>query len=183
MPRLAWRWPRKHRTAFLNYPGENGRVHYGERLFVGYRWYDTRQIAPLFPFGFGLSYTTFSYGEVQLNTDQIAPGEHLTADIEITNTGNVAGKEVVQLYIHDQRSRLSRPGKELKGFQKVELAQGETKRDSFTIERSALAYWDDRDHLWIAEAGTFDVLVGRSAGHIESRATFTLSKSETFIHS
>ena len=168
--------------AFLNYPGENGRVHYGERMFVGYRWYDARQIAPLFPFGFGLSYTTFDYGEVQLSAGEIAPGEHLTAEIEITNTGDVTGKEIVQLYVHDRKSRLSRPEKELKGFQKVELEPGETKRVAFTIDRSTLAYWDDRDHLWIAEAGTFDVLIGRSAAEIESRATFTLAKSETFIH-
>lgn len=168
--------------AFLNYPGENGHVHYGERMFVGYRWYGARQIAPLFPFGFGLSYTTFAYGEVQLSSDEIAPGENVTAEIEITNMGDVAGKEIVQLYIHDRVSRLSRPEKELKGFQKLELEPGETKKVTFTIDRSALTYWDDRDHLWIAEAGDFDVLIGRSASEVESRATFTLSKSETFIH-
>lgn len=168
--------------AFLNYPGENGHVHYGERMFVGYRWYDARLTAPLFPFGFGLSYTTYVYGEVQLGVEEIAPGQTLTAEIEITNAGDVEGKEIVQLYIHDRMSRLSRPEKELKGFQKVELESGETKRVTFTIDRSALAYWDDRDHLWIAEAGKFDVLIGRSASKIESQATFTLSKSETFIH-
>ncbi len=181
--RLPQSFPRRlqDNPAFGNYPGENGHVHYGERIFVGYRWYDAREIETLFPFGFGLSYTSFEYGDVRLSATEIAPGETLTADIEITNTGTLIGKEVVQLYIRDRESRLSRPSKELKGFRKVEIEPGETRHVSFPIDRAALAFWDDRDHLWIAEAGEFDVLIGSSATEILSQATFHLTKNETFI--
>src|SRR5439155_9320786 len=113
--------------AYINYPGENGRVRYGERIFVGYRYYEKKKVEPLFPFGFGLSYTSFAYDNLRLSTDVLAPGKRLTVSVDVTNTGQRAGQEVVQLYVHDVASRLARPPKELKGFAKVALAPGETK--------------------------------------------------------
>jgi beta-glucosidase len=163
--------------AFLNYPGENGRVVYGEGLFVGYRYYDKKQIAPLFPFGFGLSYTTFAYGQARLSAESLAPGGELTVTINITNTGERAGRETVQLYVRDPQARLARPPKELKGFAKVALAPGETKTVALTLDMRALAYYDDAQAAWVADAGQFEVLLGSSAQDIRSAAAFTLESS------
>ncbi len=160
--------------AYLNFPGENGKVYYGEGLFVGYRYYDKKKIAPLFPFGFGLSYTTFSYSSLRLNTPQIGPDDTLQVSIDITNTGQRAGKEVVQMYIRDEQAQLQRPEKELKGFAKVSLEPGECKTVTLSIGRDALAYYDDLTREWVAEAGTFEVLVGASSRDIRARAPFTL---------
>ena len=159
------------------FPGENGKVYYGERLFVGYRYYDLKRIAPLFPFGFGLSYTSFAYGDLQLSATQIQPGETLTVALDVTNSGSVAGQEIVQLYVHDSESRVQRPEKELKAFAKVALQPGETKTVTLIIGREALAYFDDRAHEWVAEAGTFELRVGassrdiRASAHVELTAT------------
>ncbi|GCE31067.1 beta-glucosidase [Dictyobacter alpinus] len=167
--------------AYINYPGENGRVHYGEGLFVGYRYYDKKKVEPLFPFGFGLSYTTFSYGsELELSTPTLQPDNHLQVRIHVTNTGERTGKEVVQLYVRDIKSSLHRPEKELKAFAKVQLEPGETKPVTFTLGRDALAYYDDLTHQWIAEAGDFEILVGSSAQDIHARATFTLTETSHF---
>ncbi|GCE23401.1 glycoside hydrolase family 3 C-terminal domain-containing protein [Dictyobacter kobayashii] len=167
--------------AYINYPGENGRVHYGEGLFVGYRYYDKKKVAPLFPFGFGLSYTTFSYNpSIQLNTQSLKPNDTLQAAIRITNTGQRAGKEVVQLYVRDLKSTLQRPEKELKAFAKLHLEPGESQTVTFELERAALAYYDDLAHQWVAEAGEFEVLIGSSAQDIHARATFTLTETSHF---
>ncbi len=167
--------------AYLNFPGENGKVYYGEGLFVGYRYYDTKQITPLFPFGFGLSYTTFSYGPLRLSAQEIGPDDTLRVEVEITNSGQRTGKEVVQLYLRDEQARLQRPEKELKAFAKVELAPGESKAVTLTLARDALAYFDDQAHAWVAEAGTFEVLVGSSSLDIHSRATFALKESQSWL--
>src|SRR2546430_9924927 len=129
--------------AYLNFPGENGKVYYGEGLFVGYRYYDKKHIAPLFPFGFGLSYTTFSYGPLSLSAQEINPDDTLQVSVDVTNTGLRAGKEVVQLYVRDKQARLQRPEKELKAFAKVHLEPGESKTVTLSIGRDALAYYDD----------------------------------------
>ena len=165
--------------AFINYPGENGHVRYGEGLFVGYRYYDAKEIAPLFPFGFGLSYTAFAYGNIRLSAETLKPGETLTAQVDVTNTGDTAGKETVQLYILDPESRLRRPRKELKGFAKVELAPGETKTVSLPIDAFSLAYWDDAEHAWVAEAGRFEVAIGASAHEIHGCVSFKLTETAT----
>lgn len=159
----------------INYPGENGRVYYGEGLFVGYRYYEKKDIAPLFPFGFGLSYTTFNYSNLHLSSAQIGPDDTLSVMVDVTNTGQRAGKEAVQLYIRDVASSLQRPNKELKSFAKVQLAPGETKMVTLIIARDALAYYDDLAHLWVAEAGEFTALVGSSSQDIRAAATFTLT--------
>ncbi len=166
--------------AYLNYPGENGQVYYGEGLFVGYRYYEKKKIAPLFPFGFGLSYTTFGYGRLRLSAQEIGAQGPLTVSVEVTNTGARAGKEVVQLYIRDTASRLHRPEKELKGFAKLELQPGETKTASFQVGREALAYYDDLERAWVAEAGEFEALVGASSQDIRARGSFKLMETVKF---
>jgi beta-glucosidase len=166
--------------AFINYPGENGRVRYGEGIYVGYRYYEKKRVAPLFPFGFGLSYTTFRYGDLRLSADAIAPDEQLTATIAITNTGERAGQEIVQLYVRDVDARVARPEKELRAFAKVALAPGETREVSLTIDRTGLAFWDDAEHCWVAEAGAFEALVGSSSQDIHARASFELTQSVAF---
>lgn len=167
--------------AYLNFPGENGKVYYGEGLFIGYRYYDKKQVAPLFPFGFGLSYTTFGYSAMRLSAREIGPDDTLQVSVNVTNTGPRAGKEVVQLYVRDRQARLQRPEKELKAFAKVHLEPGECKMVTLSIGRSALAYYDDSLHQWVAEAGEFDVLVGASSRDIHALATFTLKNSSSWL--
>ena len=161
--------------AYLDFPGENGKVYYGEGLFVGYRSYDRRKIAPLFPFGFGLSYTIFSYSSLHLSARQIGPDDTLQVSIDITNTGQRTGKEIVQVYVRDEQANLQRPEKELKAFAKVQLEPGERKTVMLSLGRDALAYYDDLAHEWVAEAGEFEVLVGASSQDIRASATFTLT--------
>jgi beta-glucosidase len=167
--------------AYLNFPGENGKVYYGEGLFVGYRYYEKKRIAPLFPFGFGLSYTSFNYSPLRLSAQEINPDDTLGVSVDITNTGPRAGKEVVQLYMRDEQARLQRPEKELKAFAKVHLGPGECKTVTLSIGRSALAYYDDRAHEWVAEAGKFEVLVGASSRDIRAIATFVLTNSSSWL--
>jgi beta-glucosidase len=166
--------------AYVNYPGENGKVRYGEGLFVGYRYYEKKKIAPLFPFGFGLSYTTFTYDNLRLSASAIGPNETLEVQVDVTNTGERAGKETVQLYVRDRQSRLHRPDKELKGFAKVLLEPGERQTVSLTLGRQALAYYDDLAQAWVAEAGVFEVLVGSSSQTIQGKASFTLTETSRF---
>ena len=128
--------------AYINYPGENGEVVYGEGLFVGYRYYDKKDIAPLFPFGYGLSYAAFAYRHLQLSAAAYPAGEPIRVTLEVENTGKRAGQEVVQLYIRDIKSALARPEKELKAFAKVMLAPGQVTTVTFTLDESALAYYD-----------------------------------------
>lgn len=166
--------------AFINYPGENGRVHYGEGIFIGYRYYEKKQVPVLFPFGYGLSYTTFAYNNLQLSSQVMGPDETLTVTVDVTNTGGREGSEVVQLYVRDVASTLTRPEKELKGFVKVWLAPGETGKATLTLDRRSLACWDDRRHEWVAEAGDFVAMVGRSSAAIELVAEFRLSETVRF---
>jgi beta-glucosidase len=152
--------------AFINYPGENGQVHYGEGLFVGYRYYDKKQIAPLFPFGHGLSYTTFAYDNLRLNGSKFGPGDEIVVQVDVTNTGQRAGQEVVQLYVGDVVSRLVRPLQELKAFAKVALEPGETKTVTLKLSGQALAYYDPVAGGWFTEPGDFTILVGSSSRDI-----------------
>lgn len=158
--------------AYINYPGENGRVYYGEGLFVGYRYYDKKDIEPLFPFGFGLSYTTFAYHNLRLSASQYSPGDIIQASLDVQNTGERAGKEIVQLYLRDVKSSLVRPLKELKAFAKVELQPGETRTVTFNLGQDVLAFYDDRPKAWLTEPGVFQVLVGSSARDIHLTAGF-----------
>ena len=160
--------------AYLNFPGENGDVRYGEGLFIGYRYYDTKQVPVEFPFGYGLSYTTFAYDNVRVSADCFRDVDGLTVSVDVTNTGAMAGKEVVQVYVHDHAARLIRPVKELKGFAKVALEPGETKTVEIALDFRAFAYYDPAYHLWITEDGKFDILVGASSADIRGQATVTL---------
>jgi beta-glucosidase len=174
--RLSQTWPVRleDNPAFINYPGENGRVIYGEGLFVGYRYYDKKKIEPLFPFGYGLSYTMFAYDNLRIDKPETMWGEPVTVSVDVTNTGSRAGKEVVQLYVCDVESGLVRPKKELKAFAKVALAPGEMQRVTLTLDERALSFYDDAQARWRAEAGAFEVLVGASSRDIRCTGVFAL---------
>lgn len=161
--------------AYLNFPGERDTVNYGEGLYVGYRGYDALERDALFPFGFGLSYTQFEYSNLQVSASEFGLGDTLEITLDVTNTGQVAGKEVVQLYVHDVESRLPRPLKELKAFAKVALDAGETKQVTMTLNDRAFSYYDPKYSGWIADAGDFDILVGSSSAdiHLTQRVHLT----------
>ncbi|KIJ69935.1 glycoside hydrolase family 3 protein [Hydnomerulius pinastri MD-312] len=157
---------------------EYGKILYNEGIFVGYRSYEIRDVAPLFSFGHGLSYTTFSYSD--LTTTPVTSSGTLVVSFKLTNTGAVAGSEVAQVYISDPQSSLPRPKKELKGFKKVALGPGETKAVTVELGRDALSFYDDRDMVWTAEAGTFAVLVGASPADIRITGEVVLEKTFTW---
>ncbi len=152
----------------------DGKTYYHEGIFVGYRGYEHNGTEVLFPFGHGLSYTTFEYGKLRADRKSIDAGETLTLSIDITNTGERRGSEVVQLYIADPQSSLPRPAKELKGFEKISLEPGQTRTVTFTVDSSALSYYDDRKGEWVAESGEFEALAGSSSADIRARAKFRL---------
>ena len=153
---------------------KDGEENYGEGLLVGYRWNDAKDVAPLFAFGHGLSYTTFEYGEASINRKSMREGGSVTITVPVTNTGSRAGKEIVQLYIADKEASVMRPEKELKGFAKFELAAGETKSVKFEIEKEALSFFDDKQHCWVAEPGEFEALIGAASDDIRTSVSFTL---------
>jgi beta-glucosidase len=152
--------------AFTNYPGERGQVRYGEGVFVGYRWYDTRQLEPRFCFGHGLSYTTFELGEPQWTAPELR--------VPVTNTGAVRGAEVVQCYVRDVDASVARPEHELKAFAKVWLEPGETREVVLTLPDRAFAFWDVEKHDWTVEPGSFELRVGTSSRDIHHRLSVTL---------
>lgn len=167
----------KDTPAYLSFPGENGEVRYGEGLFIGYRYYDARAIPVLFPFGYGLSYTTFAYGNVRASADSFRDVDGVTVSVDVSNTGPVAGKEIVQVYVRDRESRLVRPDKELKGFVKVSLQPGETKTVAIPLDFRAFAYYDPAHGQWVTEDGQFDILVGASSADIHGHVTVTLQST------
>jgi len=180
--RLPQTFPKRleDNPAYINYPGENGKVLYGEGIFVGYRYYEKKRVEPLFPFGFGLSYTSFQYSNVRLSADEMGPEDELRVSIDLRNVGDRAGAEVVQLYVRDVESSLVRPEKELKAFAKVWLDAGGTQTITMVLDRSSLAYYDDLTQEWVAEAGRFEILMGSSSADVRATATFTLSASAQF---
>ena len=158
--------------AFINYPGTKD-VLYGEGIFVGYRYYDRRDLAPLFPFGYGLSYTTFEYSGLHLPAEGSA-GQPVEVSVTVQNTGKVTGKEIVQLYVSDLQSSLVRPPKELKGFTKLELAPGESREVRFTLDERAFSFYNPYRKRWVAEPGQFEILVGASSRDIRQKGSFML---------
>ena len=175
--------------ALNTYPGTWREGHqiideeYKEGLFVGYRWIDRlaleakgkaakQKAVPLFPFGYGLSYTTFQYGKVSADKKTMTAKDQITFTVPVTNTGNRAGAETIQLYIRDVKSSVERPVKELKAFQKVFLQPGETQQVNLTIDKSALSFYDDNTAIWTVEPGDFEGLVGPSSGQIAGRYPF-----------
>ena len=148
---------------------------YNEGIFVGYRWTDKqKKVKPLFPFGYGLSYTTFEYGKPVADKKTMSADDTITFTVSVKNTGTREGQEVVQLYISDKKSSLPRPVKELKGFDKVKLAPGEEKTVSFTIAKDALSFFDDAKHEWVAEPGKFEAVIAASAADIKGVVPFEL---------
>ena len=156
------------------YPGTNGTVTYAEGLLVGYRWFDTKNIEPQFPFGFGLSYTTFKYSNLKLIPGDGANGT-VTAQFEIENTGKVAGAEVAQLYVHQKNPALMRPEKELKGFKKVFLKAGEKQTVSIPLKQAAFEYYDDGKKSWVEDDDSFDILIGSSSRDLRLRENIRLA--------
>jgi beta-glucosidase len=158
------------------YPGVDKVVHYDEGLLVGYRWYDTKKIEPLFPFGFGLSYTTFAYSRL-MATATGPNSANVTCDV--TNSGNRMATEVVQLYIHDGHASVERPEKELKGFARVNLAPGETKTVSLSLDARSFAFYSPEKHAWSVEPGSFSILVGSSSRDIRATTDYTVAAAAT----
>ena len=160
--------------AYDCYPSKNSELSYDEGIYVGYRYYDTKNVEPLFPFGYGLSYTEFKYNNISLSKDIISINEVLKIKATIKNTGNYDGDEIVQLYIRDVKSKIDRPFKELKGFKRINLQQGESKTIEFEIDKTALSYYDADKKQWIADAGEFEVLIGSSSKDIQLKKKFEL---------
>ena len=164
-----------------SYPGTWREAHqiidetYKEDIFVGYRWTDKQQIKPLFPFGYGLSYTTFQVSNLRADKKEMTADDQLTITADVKNVGSLAGAEVLQLYISDTQSSLPRPVKELKGFKKVYLEPGETQQVSFIIDRSALSFYDEKTGAWTAEPGEFVAMVNNSSAPTKNHIRFILS--------
>lgn len=177
--RLAETFPLKlaDTPAHINFPGENGEVRYGEGIFIGYRYYDAKKVPVEFPFGYGMSYTTFTYKNPKVSAASFKDVDGLTVSVDVTNTGEVAGKEVVQVYVRDHKSGLVRPPKELKDFAKVELQPGETQTVTLALDFRAFAYYHPAYQQWITEDGEFDILVGASSADI--RCTLTVMLQST----
>ena len=166
--KLAETYPMKlaDNPSYLFFPGENGIVEYREGIYVGYRYYDKKEMAVRFPFGHGLSYTSFTYSGLELSKSKLKDTEKLTVTCRVKNTGNMAGKEVVQLYVRDMESSVGRPLRELKGFQKVALEPGEEKTVSFELDKRAFAYYEVRLQEWYVESGSFMLEIGASSRDI-----------------
>lgn len=150
-------------------------IRYNEGVLVGYRWFDTKKIRPLFAFGHGLSYTTFGYGKLSADASKIGPDGAMTLSVDVTNTGSRAGAETVQLYISDTKASVKRPAKELKNFAKIYLEPGQTKTVTFTVRPSDLAFFDAGAHAWKAEPGEFRAHVGAASDDIRSSLRFILT--------
>ena len=169
--------------AYLNFPAEHGEVIYGERIFVGYRYYDTRKIEPLFPFGHGLSYTRFSYSDLEVSADTFSDQDSLRVSVTVTNSGEIAGKEVVQLYVRDESASVVRPVKELRGFDKLALQPGESRKVTFTLSERDFAFYSQRYRRWLAESGNFELLVGSSSRDIRERRRVSLQSTRSLNYS
>ena len=151
---------------YLTYGKGVDEAIYSEGVFVGYRYYTSKKQDVLFPFGYGLSYTKFAYSNLKLDRTQMTDAEALTVSVDVENTGNYAGKEVVQIYVAPSETEVSRPVKELRAFDKIELAPGEKKTVTFELDARAFAYWNTEIHDWFVESGSYDVQVGKNADEV-----------------
>jgi beta-glucosidase len=149
-------------------------VKYGDKLMVGYRYWTTTGKHPLFPFGFGLSYTTFSVANLQVPATA-ASGSTVAVSFDVTNTGSVTGAEVAQLYVSDPSAKVVRPERELKGFEKVSLAPGETRHITLNLDARAFSYWDEAAHKWTIDPGKFVIRVGDSSENTPLNADLTIN--------
>lgn len=166
--RLAETFPKRlsDNPSFLYFPGDADRVEYREGIFVGYRYYDSKNIEPLFPFGHGLSYTKFEYSDLAVNQSAANSAKGMIITVKVTNTGAFTAKEVVQLYVRDIESTVHKADKELKGFAKVELQPGESKVVSLQLDERSFAYYNERVRDWVVEAGEYKILIGHSSRDI-----------------
>ena len=164
--------------SYLSYQVVNDKIYYDEKLFVGYRYYDTKEIPVLFPFGHGCSYTTFEYSHLVVNETSIRDDESLTLSFEVTNTGDVFGKEVVQLYVQDLTHSVIRPIKELKNFEKISLEPNETKIVTFTLSKRDFAYYETRISDWYVSTGNYRLLVGASSTDIRLQKTIFIESTK-----
>ncbi|MBQ8960662.1 MAG: glycoside hydrolase family 3 C-terminal domain-containing protein [Ruminococcus sp.] len=178
--KLAETFPKKlsDNPSFLNFPGEGDLVEYNEGIFVGYRYYDYKDMDVLFPFGFGLSYTTFEYSDLRVNADSFSPDEGLEVRLTVKNTGDMAGREAVQLYVSDCKSSVIRPVKELKGFEKIYLEPGQSREVVFRLDRRSFTFYSEKIHDWFAESGDFQILIGSSSRDIRLSRTVTMVSQE-----
>ncbi|WP_411735794.1 beta-glucosidase family protein [Paenibacillus sp. M2] len=181
--KLAETFPAKlsHNPSYLNFPGEGDRVDYREGIFVGYRYYDKKELEPLFPFGYGLSYTTFEYADLKVDRTELTDQDEVNVQVRVTNTGDRAGKEIVQLYVSDVESTVIRPVRELKGFAKVALEPGESKVVSFTLNKRSFAYYNVDMKDWHVETGEFEIQVGSSSRDIHVHTRVNVESTATFM--
>ena len=179
--RLPVTFPRRlaDNPAYINFPGENGRVHYGEGLFVGYRYFEKKEIDPLFPFGHGLAYAEFGYANLVIDGEQFVPGDEIAVHVDVTNNGNRPAAEVVQLYVGPEAPRLVRPPQELKAFARVLLQPGETRSVTLRLTEQSLAFYDPQADGWVTESGTYAVRVGRSSRDIRLQGSLTWDSGVT----
>ncbi len=180
--KLAETFPQflENNPSYGNFPGENGVVNYSEGIYVGYRWYEKHRISPLFPFGYGLSYTSFRYDGIELSKSDIDENGEIEVTVTVTNTGSVDGKEIVELYVRENSPLVSRPEKELKAFKKVLVKAGETEKVTMKLDRRCFAYWDDRMHDWRVDSGKFTVLVGGSSNNCPLTAEINVN-AEAYV--
>ncbi|MCM1989450.1 glycoside hydrolase family 3 C-terminal domain-containing protein [Oceanirhabdus seepicola] len=177
--KLAETFPVKlrHNPSAINFPGKEDKVEYHEGLFVGYRYYDAKDIEPLFPFGYGLSYTTFKYTDIKVDKEEFEDTEEVKVTVKVKNVGDTVGKEIIQLYVRDIEACVIRPEKELKEFTKVELQPGEEKEVEFIISKRAFAYYNVDIKDWYVETGEFEILVGGSSSELPLSITVKVNST------
>ena len=162
---------------YLTYPGNGRTCHYTEGIFVGYRWYDSRKMPVLFPFGHGLSYTSFEYSDLKLSKSAFKDNDGVDVSVTVKNTGDCEGKEIIQLYVSDKTGVEIRPEKELKGFEKISLKPGEAKTISFHLDQRSFAYWNTDTKEWYAPSGTYIISIGASSRDIRLTAEVDVTSS------
>lgn len=165
--------------AYVNFPGNGRTVRFGEDIFVGYRYYEKKDVPVLFPFGYGLSYTSFEYSELTLSANEIGENDCVTVRVNVKNTGDFDGKEIVQLYVGECSPKIARPVKELKGFKKIELKKGEEKTVEFTLDHRSFAYWNERCGDWSVDSGKFGIFIGAASSDIRATGEITVHAEKT----
>ncbi len=164
-----------------SYPDVMPSVTYGEGVYIGYRWYDAKKLAVEYPFGYGLSYTSFDYSGIKVDRSVIGKNDTVTVSFKVKNTGSRAGSDVAQIYVHDVESTMNRPVKELRGFKKVHLQPGEEKEVSIVLDRRAFEYYTPALHKWVVEGGEYQILVGRNVQEIVLETAVTVESNEAVI--
>lgn len=183
--KLPLSWPKRYcdSPAYKNFPGENKEVWYGEGMYVGYRWYDARQIPVAYPFGYGLSYTTFELTDLKISETANVDKDEVMIQVKVRNTGHVAGSEVVQVYVHDVESKIDKPEKQLKAFKKVFLHPGEEKLVTLSLNKESFSGYSLDLQGWITEPGDYTILVGTSCENLPLQASIRVKCKNPFGYS